>query len=137
MWAVLDGFMQWSSRDDSSNGREILSPVYELHMGLLWKEQYWPVTKLSLKLLHCPNPQIYGSYLVKWPNHTTVQHWLTFKYTWWLYFLEANCDTEHYLLVAKVRETVLGSSSTKVWYGKQNEVELTEQKRWSSHYNVP
>jgi hypothetical protein len=28
-------------------------------------------------------------------------------------FLGANCDTEHYLLVANVRETLLGSSSIK------------------------
>jgi len=42
----------------------VLVPMIKLERGLLWREKYWIVMEVSLKLLQCSSPQAVGSHLV-------------------------------------------------------------------------
>jgi hypothetical protein len=55
-----------------TRGSEVLPPVaealcvlYKVWRGLLWREQYRPLNKVSLKFLHFPSPETFGSHLVR------------------------------------------------------------------------
>jgi hypothetical protein len=54
-----------SSRHASNSGGEDTASGVQTLKGATLQWKYWPVTKVSLKLLYCPSPETSGSHLIR------------------------------------------------------------------------
>ena len=77
---VLGNIMKWKFQETLPAAGEALGQVCKLHRGLLWRRQYWSVTKVNLELTYCPSLQNFGLHLVqegikKYGNKTLYSNW--------------------------------------------------------------
>lgn len=45
--------------------RHWASQVCKLHRGLIWRRQYWSVSRVNLELIYCPSLQNFGLHLIQ------------------------------------------------------------------------